>query len=328
MKFSIVVPVYNVVHYLEKCLQSIFEQNYSDFEVILVDDGSTDGSGDLCDSYMEKDARVKVIHQRNQGLSAARNTGIAAAEGEYLVLVDSDDWLCDQHALQKISQIAITGTDVVMFDFLEHLEGKESRLHLTKDLGSSYSSGKLFLEEALSINPYYRWYACAYAYRLEFWKENEFQYPIGYSYEDLGTTYKVLLAANSVNVINEAYYGYRRARENSITSNVSLKSLEDKLELELNFVQDFLQEDISKELQDKAELNASIAYYELFIRANGIQKASERKLFLTKLQENQHLAERARFFNKKYRLSYRLLKILGARKLSWLFRIREKIKTF
>ena len=90
---SIIVPVYNVEKYLNECIDSIIAQTYSNIEIILVNDGSTDASGKICDEYAEKDGRIKVIHQVNAGLSAARNAGMAVATGEYLYFVDSDDYV-------------------------------------------------------------------------------------------------------------------------------------------------------------------------------------------------------------------------------------------
>lgn len=90
---SIIVPVYNVKNYLEKCLQSICGQTYKNLEIILIDDGSSDGSGELCDLFAQRDGRIKVIHQTNAGQSAARNRGLAVAQGELLGFVDSDDWI-------------------------------------------------------------------------------------------------------------------------------------------------------------------------------------------------------------------------------------------
>ena len=90
---SIIVPVYNVKNYLEKCLQSICGQTYKNLEIILIDDGSSDGSGELCDLFAQRDGRIKVIHQANAGQSAARNRGLAVAQGEFLGFVDSDDWI-------------------------------------------------------------------------------------------------------------------------------------------------------------------------------------------------------------------------------------------
>lgn len=90
---SVIVPVFNVKPYLAECLDSIIHQTYTDLQIILIDDGSTDGSGAVCDAYAAKDARIRVVHQENRGLSAARNRGIELATGEYLNFVDSDDYL-------------------------------------------------------------------------------------------------------------------------------------------------------------------------------------------------------------------------------------------
>ena len=95
MMLSVIVPVYNVQKYLDQCVESILKQTYTDFEVILVNDGSTDNSGKMCDDWAQKDDRIKVVHQKNQGLSGARNTGIDTSEGEYLVFVDSDDLIAE-----------------------------------------------------------------------------------------------------------------------------------------------------------------------------------------------------------------------------------------
>ncbi len=90
-KISIIVPVYNVEKYLKECIESILSQTYKNIEIILIDDGSTDNSGKICDEYLKKDSRVKVIHKENGGLSDARNTGIEIASGKYIGFVDSDD---------------------------------------------------------------------------------------------------------------------------------------------------------------------------------------------------------------------------------------------
>ena len=96
---SVIVPVYNVEKYLEQCIQSIVTQTYSHFECILVDDGSNDGSGEICDIWQQKDNRIIVIHQKNQGVSAARNRGVAEAQGEYIAFIDSDDWVEEDYLM-------------------------------------------------------------------------------------------------------------------------------------------------------------------------------------------------------------------------------------
>ena len=113
-KASVIVPVYKVEEYLEKCVQSILAQTERDFELILVDDGSTDGSGKLCDTLKERDGRIQVIHQENQGLGGARNTGIREARGDWLLLVDSDDWI-EPKILEKAMEAGLREeADLVM----------------------------------------------------------------------------------------------------------------------------------------------------------------------------------------------------------------------
>lgn len=133
---SIIVPVYNVKDYLEKCLQSICVQTYKNLEIILIDDGSSDGSGELCDLFAQRDGRIKVIHQTNAGQSAARNRGLAVAQGEFLGFVDSDDWI-----------------EPDMYEFLYHLL-KENGADISicshyRDKGkksvAKYSSGEQFV---------------------------------------------------------------------------------------------------------------------------------------------------------------------------------------
>lgn len=101
--FSIVIPVYNTIDELPRCLNGVAEQTFSDYEVVLIDDGSTDGSGDLCDRFAEKDARIRCIHKVNEGAAEARNVGMRNARGEYLTFLDSDDFWDDPHALEEIA---------------------------------------------------------------------------------------------------------------------------------------------------------------------------------------------------------------------------------
>lgn len=326
MKFSIVVPVYNVRKYIDKCIDSILKQTYANYEVILVDDGSTDGSAELCDIYAHENKKIKVIHISNSGLSAARNKGISISSGEYIILLDSDDWFIDNSVLEKIANIATS--DVVMFDMCEIVDGTGilKKLKLTENLRKNYSSGEIFLEDALSVNPNYRWYACIYAYKRSFWLENSFEYPVGYKYEDLGTTYKVLLKAKSVNVLNENVYAYRRLRNGSITSNIDVKAIEDRLFLEKEFEKYVLRNVHLSELKQKLLLNVSFAYYELLIKVSDIKKKKEQKYVISLIEKNKHLAKYARKYSKKYMIIYELISLIGMYNVAKLLEIRKKIR--
>ena len=124
-KFSIIVPIYNIEKYIEKCIDSVLAQGFTDFELILVDDGSPDSCPQICDEYAKKDARVKVIHKKNGGLSSARNAGLAVAEGEYCWMVDGDDYVSPD-ALEKILPYANGENDIVNVDLVGFPDGKEA----------------------------------------------------------------------------------------------------------------------------------------------------------------------------------------------------------
>lgn len=119
-KISIIVPVYNVELYIRKCIESILHQSFSDFELILVDDGSTDDSGRICDEYAEKDSRIKVIHKPNEGVSIARNTGIDNASGNLITFIDSDDWVEDAYLQMIFDEIGYS--DILFFGSVWHYE--------------------------------------------------------------------------------------------------------------------------------------------------------------------------------------------------------------
>ena len=115
---SIIVPVYNVEKYIEECIDSLINQTYKDIEVILVDDGSTDASGEICDRYAQKDSRVKVYHNENDGPSKARNFGLDKATGEFVTFVDSDDWI-ESEAIELLISVIEDDIDVIFFNLRE-----------------------------------------------------------------------------------------------------------------------------------------------------------------------------------------------------------------
>ena len=116
MKISIAVPVYNVEKYISKCIESLLSQTQKDIEIILVDDGSTDNSGLICDDYAQKDKRIRVIHKQNGGLGAARQSGLEVASGDYFCVCDADDWV-EPAMYEELCKKAIeTGADIVMCD--------------------------------------------------------------------------------------------------------------------------------------------------------------------------------------------------------------------
>lgn len=210
---SVIVPVYKVEPYLHQCVDSILAQTFTDFELILVDDGSPDNCGSICDEYAKQDDRVRVIHQENGGLSAARNAGIDAAKGEYITFIDSDDMISETylkrlyHAIGN-SDIAIC--DMQSFEAEDEIESSntctESRLTLITGreacLSIYHMDGKV---------PIMAW---GKLYRANLF--GEICYPVGMIHEDDATTPKLLFQSNRISMIPEKLY-YYRTRPDSIT---------------------------------------------------------------------------------------------------------------
>ena len=128
MLFSVIIPVYNVEKYLTECIDHLLSQDFQDFELILVDDGSKDNSGIICEEYAKKDKRIIVIHQENAGQAVARNTGTAVAQGEYIIYLDSDDYICDNAFLSELSLKTTEKPDVILYGYKKYFESKRARI--------------------------------------------------------------------------------------------------------------------------------------------------------------------------------------------------------
>lgn len=222
-KFSIIVPVYNVEDYIGKCLDSILNQTMTDFEVIVVNDGTKDNSGYFAEEYAKKDRRIRYFKKKNGGLSSARNYGVKKARGEYLIFVDSDDTI-EPELLERIDKATKNKKiEVVRYGIKEINEftKKNTKLpHVTfknktgEEAFTTFVGTKDFLLEP----------AWSYAYLKSFWLENKFMYALNKIHEDFGLTPYVLIKAKTVTSIN--YYGYNYLiRENSIMTSASEEKL-------------------------------------------------------------------------------------------------------
>lgn len=217
MKISIIVPVYNVSKYLDKCILSILHQSFKDFELILVDDGSTDGSGDLCDVYSKMDARVKVYHQKNQGQAVARNFAVKVAKGEYLGFVDSDDWV-ESDMFEKLLMTAIKhNADVVICRLQTVTEKGEVKDILgygeTMTMDKSQATSEILRDDKMQSFPVNKLYKRKIFDNVEF--------PPDRYFEDTATIYKAIY--NSEKVVTIPYVGYNyRYNPNSTCNNKNL----------------------------------------------------------------------------------------------------------
>ena len=206
-KISIVVPVYNVFEYLNRCVRSLLEQTYSNLEIILIDDGSTDGSGGLCDELASSDPRIKVIHQKNAGLSGARNTGLDNASGEYIFFCDSDDFL-DRDALHHMhDKICMDGADIVACGFSNVWDdyartGREEVI--TDGRPGTWSGNEASVQMMMGNN------VCTVVWN-KLYKRTLFdgiRFPKGVFHEDEATTYKLLFRSKVVSYTPAPFYKY------------------------------------------------------------------------------------------------------------------------
>jgi len=217
-KVTVIVPVYNVEAYVGKCVDSILRQSFSDFELILVDDGSTDGGGGICDSYAEKDARIRVIHQKNAGLGGARNTGIEAAAGEYLLFVDSDDTVEPETLEKAMGKSESLQADILAFSFRSVDESGNTLSVFHENLPkekplSPMRDKQVFLSSPSAWNKLYR--RCLF-------KDTGVRFPPRVWYEDVRTTFKLFLSAKSIVFTDDILYNYL-IRQGSIMQNSNVR---------------------------------------------------------------------------------------------------------
>ena len=200
---SIIVPVYNVEKYVAKCLDSLLQQTYRDIEIIVVDDGTKDRSGEICDEIAKNDKRVKVFHKKNGGLSSARNYGIRKAKGDYICLVDSDDYVRSGFVELMLRAAQEDDADVVVCGYNEQ---KPEKMVLT---GEQAAIRLLIQQDNMEIIAWNKMYKRSLFDRI--------LYPEGHNYEDTLTTYKLLSEADKVAYVAESLYCYVE-RGGSITN--------------------------------------------------------------------------------------------------------------
>lgn len=224
MKLSIIIPVYNVAAFLPEAVRSVLDQEFKDFELILVDDGSTDGSGELCDAFALADSRVRVIHQSNAGVSSARNAGLDAAKGDFIGWVDSDDLIERDMFLRMMVLVERYGADIVQceHDRSDSLNNAERTEAVEMMDGPTFTRRIFAKQGGRYTNQVALW---SKIYKKELW--NGIRFPVGQVYEDEQQTYKVCLKAEKIVETEEILYHYIK-RENSIITGVSAKKSLDK----------------------------------------------------------------------------------------------------
>lgn len=213
---SIVVPIFNMEKYLKKCIESIINQTYTNLEIILVNDGSTDKSANICDEYKKIDKRIKVIHKENGGLSDARNNGIKIAKGKYIGFVDSDDWIDLNMYENMYNEMINSNADIVICGrVIEYGDGKSTKW---------YNKGRLEMnniEALISLNSFCCFDMAAWDKLYKTKLFDDIAYPYGKKCEDSYTTYKLFDKCKKIIYLPECYYHYYQ-REGSISNNTKV----------------------------------------------------------------------------------------------------------
>lgn len=222
---SVIIPVYNVRRYLSKCIESVREQTYKNIEIIIVDDGSTDGSGEICEEYAKQDERVLILHKENGGLSSARNVALDIFHGEYVTFIDSDDYVKKTYVEKMVRLIKENEADISIVNFIRVYDGKTQKkikktsVKIYKNLDAM---ADMFYQKNVVVSAWAKLY-----HRNLFTK---IRYPVGKLYEDLGTTYKLFFLSNKIAYSSEQLYYYSQRKDSIMQEKFSLRKL-DRIEL-------------------------------------------------------------------------------------------------
>lgn len=321
MKISVVIPVFNVEKYLSECLESVLTQTYQNIEPVLVDDGSTDTSGALCDEFAGKDDRIKVIHKTNGGLAEARNTGLKYATGQYVMFLDADDFWNDREAIAKIAaRISCTNPDVLSFLYNKYYE--ETNQMIPFGRADSMPEELLTTQEQLAFLNLHSLYiasACNKVIRTDLLRANDLVFKAGRVSEDIEWCARLMAAARRFDYVNMAFYCYRQ-RSTSITHSFSAKSCKD---LVYN-VRECIKTARTADAAVKQSLYQYSAYqFATFFAVQALAEDCPQSCYI----RMGRLCGILRYHgnNKKVRILYLMNKVLGFEKLCLIIRKTRKI---
>ncbi len=251
---SVIVPIYNVEFYLNRCIESITQQSYKNLEIILVDDGSPDRCSEICDKWAKKDGRIKVIHKVNGGLSDARNAGLKVSTGEYIAFVDSDDWVHKEYIMRMYKALKEYSADISACDILEVY--KDDKLEDARNFSVKCYSTEDALETLIKGNTF-RAVVWNKLYHKNVLKNESFE--LGKYHEDEFFTYKILAKSKKCVFVDAKMYFYFQ-REGSIMNTISSKHL-DVLEAYVERIE-FLHNNYPRLFKiDKTNFCVSCIYY-------------------------------------------------------------------
>ncbi|WP_315375896.1 glycosyltransferase [uncultured Streptococcus sp.] len=251
---TVVIPVYNVEKYLNRCIESILLQEWKNYDILLVDDGSTDHSPQICDDYVKAYDFISVIHKENGGLSEARNTGISHAKGEYVYFPDSDDWIEPDTFIALAEALESQDFDIISFN-REFVKGEEDAIVSEPEVTQVFEGKDAFVQ--MLKHRYITGFANDKIYRKSLFMDRDILFPRGKYYEDLGTNYKLFLSAKKVYATNQKYYHYLIDNPDSITQSWNEKKFRDMF----GFYKEVFYSDFVRSRLNQEELHISQLYY-------------------------------------------------------------------
>lgn len=305
---SVIVPVYNVEKYLKQCVDSVLNQTYLDYEIILVDDGSKDNSGMLCDEYQKLSNKIKVIHKENGGLSSARNCGIRHASGEYLMFLDSDDYWDNNHALEKVVS-SLDDCDFLNFHYKKYFEDTKKYQHVFGNIDISLFNQLDIVEKKnlLIQSNQYITSACNKVVSKNFIDKYELYFSEGITSEDIDWCARLFLLSNFVEASNDDFYVYRQ-REQSITHTVKLKNLIDLSNNIIRSLSYMNQYTYNKQIEH-SYLSYMAYQYGIFLVCYHLVEDENKKEILNKMKDYSYLLQYG--LSKKVKLLYIVKKLFG-----------------
>lgn len=263
-KISIIIPVYNVENYLARCIESVLLQTYTDYEMILINDGSPDNCAEIMEQYAKKDERIVTLHQTNQGLSAARNAGIEIAKGEYITFVDSDDFIFANYLEKLMIALLRNDADVSVCGIVEFVDKHKTQETKNFEEEKVYSGIEACAKIYVEVEEQVRYViACAKLYKKKLFEK--YRYPEGKIHEDQFLTYKILYNCSKVVEIGECLYGYYRNMQGITKSPFNIRRY-DEIEA-LEEAEKFFEENKENDLKEKVKAKKTIVLIEYSINA-------------------------------------------------------------
>lgn len=214
-KISVIIPVYNSETYLHKCVDSILSQAFTDFEVLLINDGSVDASGEICDNYASMDSRVRTYHKDNAGVSSARNLGLDYAQGEWILFIDSDDWIRGNMLGDMYNKVISENSDLVYSDIINDFKDRSEILHIAQYDSSKKNVLNNFIKSSFST-------VVGMMAKKSLYELNNVRFPVGVKYcEDFYVAVRLMLYSHSISYLSTEYYCYNRQNESSASNKYS-----------------------------------------------------------------------------------------------------------